>query len=151
MSLREIIRGDIDAFIEDISVSINGPSGKKIAEVEVPDGNGHDAKASDLDNSCGAVYLFYYPGDKDYSEENRSVNLPSDCKGKFLKIGKVGPRSGARYTSQHYTLPEKGSTLAKSLYGKSGVCQKKCKEWIKDNTVRINIVIRSSENPRFIG
>ena len=36
-------------------------------------------------------------------------------KSQVLKVGKVGPNSQARYTSQHYNPKSARSTLAKSL------------------------------------
>ena len=37
----------------------------------------------------------------------------------WLKIGKAGPKSHARYTSQHYHPKGARSTLARSPYGRS--------------------------------
>jgi hypothetical protein len=65
----------------------------------------------------------------------------------WLKVGKAGPQSQARYTSQHYNPASAPSTLAASLLrdvrmknvpdlqaGKTG-------DWIKDNCCRVNILV----------
>lgn len=78
-----------------------------------------------------AVYSFFYQG-------------------KALKVGKAGPKSKARYTSQHYSAGSAPSTLAASLeekpeeigLDKSDVTDSK--EWLKQNTHRINFIINSS-------
>ncbi len=87
-------------------------------------------------------------------------NLPSGkmavygfgMKGQWLKIGKVGPNSNARYTSQHYTGSAM-STLAGSLSNDrtieevQGLGKYELSDWIKANTYRVNILI-SAEKPR---
>lgn len=78
-----------------------------------------------------AVYSFFYQG-------------------KALKVGKAGPKSKARYTSQHYSAGSAPSTLAASLENKpeeigldkSDVTDSK--EWLRKNTQRINFIINSS-------
>lgn len=78
-----------------------------------------------------AVYSFFYQG-------------------KALKVGKAGPKSKARYTSQHYSAGSAPSTLAASLENKpeeigldkSDVTDSK--EWLRQNTQRINFIINSS-------
>ncbi len=63
-------------------------------------------------------------------------------KGQCLKIGKVGTRSQARYTSQHYNPGSSNSNLAKSILkdqvalGIPGLSESKVGEWIKKNTDR---------------
>ncbi len=57
--------------------------------------------------------------------------------GQALKVGKVGPKSAARYTSQHYYPASAGSTLAKSILthpgkvGAVGVAPASIGDWIK--------------------
>ena len=64
-----------------------------------------------------------------------------------LKVGKVGPKSQARYTSQHYKANTSNSNLAKSvLKDKSSMDLAQLDEhtvgnWIKQNTDRINFLI----------
>jgi hypothetical protein len=78
-----------------------------------------------------AVYSFFYNG-------------------KALKVGKAGPKSKARYTSQHYSAGSAPSTLAASLENepeKIGLRKPdvaNSKEWLKKNTQRINFIINSS-------
>lgn len=75
-----------------------------------------------------AVYSFFY-GDR------------------ALKIGKAGPRSKARYTSQHYSAGSAPSTLAASLeknpeqLGLVPDAVSDSKAWLKENTRRINFII----------
>lgn len=79
-----------------------------------------------------AVYVFYM----------------EDC---VLKVGKAGPKSGARYRYQHYGIPKKGSTLAKSLLEderaeqvpnlKPKPTKKEVGDWIKKNTKRVNFLL----------
>jgi len=77
-----------------------------------------------------AVYSFFYNG-------------------KALKVGKAGPKSKARYTSQHYSAGSAPSTLAASLENKPeeiGLSKSdvsNSKEWLKEHTQRINFIIQS--------
>lgn len=80
-----------------------------------------------LPNGKMAIYTFIYEGD-------------------FLKIGKVGPNSNARYTSQHYHPNASRSNLAKSILDdiamkKNGITESNVGEWIKNNCRRIDIEI----------
>jgi hypothetical protein len=65
-----------------------------------------------------------------------------------LKVGKVGPKSNARYTSQHYT-GSAPSTLAKSLITRGGeigvdeLDMTTVSLWIKENTDRMNILLNA--------
>jgi len=79
-----------------------------------------------------AVYVFYM----------------EEC---VLKVGKAGPKSGARYRYQHYGTPKNGSTLAKSLlkderaeqvfHLKSKPTEEEIGRWIKKNTKRVNFLL----------
>lgn len=77
-----------------------------------------------------AVYIFCYEG-------------------RALKIGKVGPNSAARYTSQHYSLRAANSTLAASILkhgreiGVDGMTEAAVGSWIKANTDRYNFLLDS--------
>ena len=75
-----------------------------------------------------AVYVFSYGSD-------------------VLKVGKVGPQSAARYTSQHYNAASAKSTLAASLI-KHGGCinvegldESNVSSWIKGHTNRVNFIL----------
>lgn len=78
-----------------------------------------------------AVYIFFYNG-------------------KALKVGKAGAKSNARYTSQHYNAGSAPSNLAASLENKPekiGLDKPELsnsKEWIKQNTRRVNFIINAS-------
>jgi hypothetical protein len=63
-----------------------------------------------------------------------------------LKVGKVGPRSQARYTSQHYNPNSSNSNLAKSILkqglelGLPSLSDTTVGNWIKMETDRINFL-----------
>jgi hypothetical protein len=65
----------------------------------------------------------------------------------WLKIGKVGPNSQARYISQHYNPGSAQSTLAKSLADDPHMKQMPSfdrnypGDWIKKHTSRVNILL----------
>ena len=67
-----------------------------------------------------------------------------------LKVGKVGPRSQARYTSQHYSPGSSNSNLAKSILkekkelGLADLDKTKIGNWIRKNTDRINFIVDAS-------
>jgi len=67
--------------------------------------------------------------------------------GTWLKIGKAGPNSNARYTYQHYDAMSAQSTLAGSLANDLqmnkviGFDKQNPGEWIKASTCRVNILI----------
>lgn len=65
----------------------------------------------------------------------------------FLKVGKVGVKSGPRYTSQHYNPGSAKSTLAASILadrerlGLGDVDEANIGQWIKENIDRVNFLI----------
>lgn len=67
--------------------------------------------------------------------------------GVCLKVGKVGPKSQARFTSQHYNPISSKSNLAKSLVagqskiGVSGITESNVGAWIKSNVDRVNFFL----------
>lgn len=67
-----------------------------------------------------------------------------------LKVGKVGPKSQARYTSQHYSPNSSNSNLAKSILkdvstlGIDGITDQTVGHWIKRNIDRVNFLIPES-------
>ena len=122
---------DLNQLVEDF---------KKVAQlagVDIP----HDSITWDKDEKKAhspclpsgkmAVYVFFW-GDK--------------C----LKVGKVGPKSGARYTSQHYNPNSSKSNLAKSILkhktelGLTNVTDSTVGNWIKSNTRRVNFLLDQS-------
>ncbi len=64
-----------------------------------------------------------------------------------LKVGKVGPKSQPRYTSQHYNSKSSISNLAKSVLkdkaklGIPDINEDNVGTWIKTNTDRVNILM----------
>lgn len=68
---------------------------------------------------------------------------------RYLKIGKVGPKSNARFRSQHYNPNRAKSNLAKSLLNDPemntfNLNEKNIEKWIKENTQRIDILIEKN-------
>ena len=69
---------------------------------------------------------------------------------KCLKVGKVGPRSKARYTSQHYNPKSSQSNLAKSIlkskkdFGSYELTEITVGDWIKRNTDRLNFLVNAA-------
>jgi hypothetical protein len=75
----------------------------------------------------------------------------------YLKIGKVGPKSNARYASQHYNPDSSNSNLAKSILecppetaDVSVIDRSNVGDWIKRNTTRINILLPADWGIRFL-
>lgn len=75
----------------------------------------------------------------------------------FLKIGKCWSNSGARWKYQHYNSCSTKSNLAKSIIGDPEFCAKNninlkdkvfIKDWIKNNTTRISIIIERGKSPQ---
>jgi hypothetical protein len=64
-----------------------------------------------------------------------------------LKVGKVGQKSQARYTSHHYDPKRSNSNLAKSILdhkkrlGLADLTDSTIGDWIKSNTNRINFIL----------
>ncbi len=69
------------------------------------------------------------------------------CRGQCLKVGKVGPKSQARYTSQHYIPHSSKSNLAKSLLAARGemdlleLQESEIGAWIRSNVDRLNFLL----------
>jgi hypothetical protein len=67
-------------------------------------------------------------------------------KGECLKVGKVGPKSHARFASQHYSSKSSRSNLAKSLLACSdlslpGFSDQTAGVWIRTNVDRIDFLL----------
>jgi len=98
------------------------------ATIEVLD-KPHKAPNSLLKNKM-AIYIFEW--------EDEDI---------YLKVGKVGSKSNARYTSQHYNAKSSYSNLSKSILshqeemGMMGLTEENIGNWIKKNTTRTNILI----------
>lgn len=67
--------------------------------------------------------------------------------GRCLKVGKAGPKSHARYCSQHYNHSSSMSNLSKSLlasreaFSLHELRDEEIGSWIKTNTERVNLVL----------
>jgi hypothetical protein len=72
--------------------------------------------------------------------------------GRWLKLGKAGPKTRARYTSQHYQRYGAPSTLARSLAedprmaSVAGFDPVRPGEWIRAATHRVNILLPETCN-----
>ncbi len=71
--------------------------------------------------------------------------------GQWLKVGKVGANSSARYTSQHYNTGSALSTLAGSLIKAPPAdplfTASSCRDWICASTSRVNWLL-PADRPR---
>lgn len=68
---------------------------------------------------------------------------------KFLKIGKAGSSSNARFLSQHYRPSSSNSNLAKSIlmdaeFERYSLSEENINVWIKQNVRRIDILVDAS-------
>jgi hypothetical protein len=76
--------------------------------------------------------------------------------GVWLKLGRAGPNSNARYTSQHYNPGSAPSTLAKTLADDphmltvAGFDPTAPGEWMKDVTHRVNVLLPASTHPELV-
>jgi len=117
----------IQAALQELEQILGLPSGK--LKLEPPLEAPH--KPPTLPKGKMAVYIFTY----------------KEC---FLKIGKAGPNSNARYSSQHYNMDSSRSNLAKSLVNDlpnekwEGLTSDNVSSWIKDKTTRYNILMEES-------
>lgn len=117
---------DFDKIIHEVSSVLGKPIDKGKYEI-IDRGVPHQPKA--LPSRMMGVYSFW-------------------CEGKFIKIGKVGSKSGARFLSQHYNPKSAQSTVAASiLRDKSmqdkGITESNVGDWIKNNCRRIDILLNS--------
>jgi hypothetical protein len=116
---------------------------------------------TELKNLCKAAALAGFNVDVntlsletwEAGDRHRPTRLPNGkaavyvfvANGECLKVGKVNCKSGARYTSQHYSPKSSRSNLARSLMGDEGfrsiIGSADCREWIRKNTTRYNILI----------
>ena len=117
---------EINTIILEVSSVLGKPIEKhnyKIIDRGIP----HQPKTLPI-QSMG-IYTFWYDGE-------------------FLKIGKAGPNSNARFFSQHYNPRSAKSTLAasiledKAMQGK-GINEGNVGQWIKNNCRRIDILLDS--------
>jgi hypothetical protein len=73
--------------------------------------------------------------------------------GEWLKIGLAGPKSNARYTSQHYNPNSAPSTLAASLVKDARMSEfadfdaSAPGAWVKSRCSRVNILLDSKHGP----
>jgi hypothetical protein len=76
--------------------------------------------------------------------------------GEWLKIGQAGPKSAARYTSQHYNPNSSMSNLAKSLANDLrmkevlGFDSQNPGQWVKGSACRVNILLPSDKRQELL-
>ena len=66
---------------------------------------------------------------------------------KFLKIGRAGKKSKARYQSHHYYIKSGSSTLARSLVNDTNeptITENNVRNWIISNCERFDVIIDAS-------
>ena len=120
-----VIPTQIFECIKNASAAIDRPMDYDKINI-IDRGQPHSAPHS-LPKGKMAVYTFVYQG-------------------VFLKIGRVGLNSNARYTSHHYNPKSAMSNLAKSILldvemRDKGINEDNVGEWIKQNCRRIDIEI----------
>ena len=127
------IKNEIDDIIQNVSETLGKQFPRNAYSIIIKD-KGKSHLTEDLPKEKMGVYAFYY-------KEN--TNTP----GIFLKIGKAGPNSNARWKNQHYDPHSSKSNLSKSLLtdnsfkNKTGINEQNVGQWIKDNTQRIEIIM----------
>lgn len=118
---------EFQKLIEDVS----GILGKSInRETYRIVNRGIPHKPQSLPDGMMGVYVFWYNG-------------------KFLKIGKAGPKSNARFLSQHYNPKSAKSTLSASILTDKnmqdkGITEHNVGDWIRKNCQRIDILVDAS-------
>ena len=127
MNLKEVISGTLNDFI---AVCELAGSKVKSDEFEVVYLEAPHTPPKCLPKGKMAVYIFAL-------DEN------------ILKVGIVGPKSNARFSSQHYNHNSSGSNLAKSLLNDENFADKLDENtvgnWIKKNCCRVNILLPASK------
>ncbi len=114
---------EFEEIVQNVSGLLGKPitSGVRIIDRGIP----HTPKS--LEKGTMGVYTFLYNDE-------------------FLKIGKAGPSSNARFTSQHYLPRSSQSNLSKSILMDEtmkvyGITEENVGDWIKNNTRRIDILL----------
>ncbi|WP_243175932.1 hypothetical protein [Clostridium sporogenes] len=117
---------EFDKIIYEVSSVLGKPIDKRKYKI-VDRGMPHKPKS--LPKQKMSVYTFWYNG-------------------KFIKIGKAGPNSNARFESQHYNPQSSKSNLAASILSDERMKDKDITEnnigdWIKNNCRRVDILLDS--------
>ena len=119
---------DYQKEIQETIVAVSAALGRRIdrGKIEIIDRGVPHTPASLKPGTMG-VYTFLYNG-------------------RFLKIGKAGPNSNARFLSQHYNPDSANSNLAASILDDPdmavhGLTVNTVGKWIKQNCRRIDILI----------
>ena len=73
-----------------------------------------------------------------------------------LKVGMAGPKSQARYDTQHYNIGSAMSTLAASVTADpknthlANLARTEVREWLLANCSRVNVLISAELGPHFL-
>jgi hypothetical protein len=115
---------EFNKIIEEVSGILGKPIDKEKYKI-VDRGMPHNPQS--LPVGVMGVYTFWYNGS-------------------FLKIGKAGPKSNARFLSQHYNPRSAQSTLASSILSdknmeNKSITEDNVGEWIKNNCRRIDVLL----------
>lgn len=116
---------EIDSIIQNVTGALGNPLDRQYYTI-IDRGVPHTPRQKP-ENKMG-VYCFCYNGN-------------------YLKIGKAGLKSNARFLSQHYSSNSAKSSFARSILNDQemidsvGVTSGNIKEWIKQNCRRIDIII----------
>lgn len=135
-----LLKKNISKYIEKITLLLGNPLKDGVNfNIDIPtEKRSFKSYCKKYGELSGAVYAFYLKA---------NVDLPKD-KSRFFKIGRVGPKSTARFDGHHYNSKSSGSNLAKSILNdKDRLGLKKIGdigEFIRNNFIRINILFFSS-------
>ncbi|MBN8571316.1 MAG: hypothetical protein J0M18_16970 [Ignavibacteria bacterium] len=124
----------VDDFIKVCNLSNIKLEKDELIIESISDETSHKCKK--LPDNCMAIYIF-------------------KTKNEYLKVGKVGPKSRARYLHHHYNPKSSGSNLAKSILKDSSFISdfeaiKDVKNWIIRNTIRTNIIVKANKGSLFL-
>ncbi len=109
------------------------------------------AKAGNIELTSNAIEIEIQPmphTQPSLPKNTRAVYVFS-TKTQVLKVGKVNPKSGARYTSQHYDPNRSNSNLAKSILNDQNIGLKhelnedNVSNWIMENTDKVNFLFNA--------
>ena len=103
-----------------------------------------------------SIKILYAPHEPNKKPKNKFAIYAFVHNGKFLKIGKCGPKSYARFNYQHYNPKSTNSNLAKSIlldknnYSKYKINKTNIAKWIKNNCTRIEVIFDDRVKDNYI-
>ena len=132
------LKREISEYIEKVTLALNRPlkDGTHFF-LDIPENKRtfRSYQKNGISSLSGAVYIFYLSERCDLTKE----------KSRFFKIGRVGPKSTARFDGHHYNPKSSGSNLAKSILQSKkeynlNVNKRSVKSFIENNFIRLNIL-----------